>query len=343
MNELVLPRPDDWHLHLRDGPVLRDAVAATAAVFGRALVMPNLKPPITTTEAARAYHDRIRLVAPPGFTPYPALYLTDATTPAEVRRAKASGVVLAAKLYPAGATTHSDAGVTDVRRLAPVFAAMEEVDLVLCLHGEVVDPDVDVFDREAVFLERTGSWLVETFPRLRLVLEHVTTAQGVGFVYSGHDRVAATITPQHLLLDRNDLFVGGLQPHHYCLPVLKRRLHREALLEAAISGSPRFFLGTDSAPHPRHAKESACGCAGCFTAPHALALYAEAFDQAGALARLPDFASGFGADFYGLPRATTQVRLVRRTTSVPQAYPFGSDEVVPLRAGGTVAWQVAPA
>lgn len=340
--ELTLARPDDWHLHLRDGAPMASVVAHTAAVFGRALVMPNLKPPVTTVEAAAAYRDRILQALPPGsaFQPWMTLYLTDDTSPDDVRRAKASGIVLAYKLYPAGATTHSDAGVQHLEGLAATLTAMEDVGLPLCVHGEVTDADVDIFDREGVFLERVATPLLARHPRLKLVVEHMTTADAVRFVREAGPNVAGTITPQHLLLNRNDLFVGGLRPHHYCLPVLKRETHRQALVQAATSGSPKFFLGTDSAPHAQGAKESACGCAGCYTAPHALGLYAEVFEAAGALDRLEGFASFFGPDYYGLPRSKDTVRLVKQDEAIPEAFAFGGDQVVPLRAGGRVAWRV---
>ena len=341
--ELTLARPDDWHLHLRDGAPMASVVAHTAAVFGRALVMPNLKPPVTSVEAATAYRARILGALPPGsrFEPWMTLYLTDNTSPEDVRRAKASGVVLAYKLYPAGATTHSDAGVQHLEGLAATLSAMEEVGLPLCVHGEVTDADIDIFDREGVFLQRVATPLLARHPKLKLVVEHMTTSDAVRFVQEAGPNVAGTITPQHLLLNRNDLFVGGLRPHHYCLPVLKRETHRQALVQAATSGSPKFFLGTDSAPHAQGAKESACGCAGCYTAPHALGLYAEAFEAAGALDKLEGFASFFGPDYYGLPRSTERVRLVKQDEAIPEAFAFGSDRVVPLRAGGRVAWRVA--
>jgi dihydroorotase len=339
---IELARPDDWHLHLRDGAAMRDAVGWTADVFGRAVVMPNLMPPVITVDAAAAYRQRILAARPAGsqFEPLMTLYLTDRTTPDEIARARSSGVAVAAKLYPAGATTNSDAGVTDLERVEPALEAMQSLGMPLLVHGEVTEPDVDVFDREAVFVERVLASLVERLPHLKVVLEHVTTAEGVDFVRTAREGVAATVTPQHLLLNRNDLLVGGVRPHHYCLPVLKRERHRQAVLEAATSGDPRFFLGTDSAPHPRGGKHAACGCAGCFSAPVALALYAEAFDATGALDRLEAFASHFGADFYGLPRPTARVVLVEEEVAVPDALPFGDDVVVPLRAGGTVAWRV---
>ncbi len=340
---IELRRPDDFHLHLRDGDVLVHTVAATARVFGRAVVMPNLRPAITTTDAAVAYRERILAARPAGssFEPLMVLYLTDATTPAEVHRAKASGIVHGIKLYPAGATTHSDAGVRALDALGPVLDAMEQADLPLLIHGESTDPDVDVFDREAVFVEQVLEPLVARHAGLRVVLEHVTTAEGAAFVAGAREGVAATLTPQHLLLNRNALFQGGLRPHHYCLPVLKRERHRLALVAAAVSGSPRFFLGTDSAPHAVGAKESDCGCAGCFTAPHALGLYAEVFEAEGALGRIEGFASLHGAAFYGLPPHEERIVLERVPEAVPLRLPLGSSEIVPLRAGGTVAWRVA--
>ncbi|MCB9682337.1 MAG: dihydroorotase [Alphaproteobacteria bacterium] len=342
MDSLTIPRPDDMHLHLRDGAALASVVAHTAATFARAVVMPNLKPPVTTTAQAVAYRDRILAALPAGtrFQPLMTLYLTDTTPPDEIARAVDSGVVHAVKLYPAGATTHADAGVQHLDALDATIDAMARAGMPLLVHGEVTDGEVDIFDREAVFLERFAAPLLARHPSLKLVIEHMTTAQAVAFVRAGGPRVAGTITPQHLLLNRNAIFAGGLRPHHYCLPVLKRETHRQALVGAAVSGEPCFFLGTDSAPHARDAKEAACGCAGCYTAPHALALYAEVFDQQGALDRLADFASGFGADFYGLPRATDAVTLVREPAPVPEAFPFAGGEVVPLRAGGTVGWRV---
>ncbi len=340
---LTLRRPDDWHLHLRDDAALAAVVAHTAARFSRAIVMPNLKPPVTTTELAAAYRRRIRAALPAGaaFEPLMTLYLTDNTSAAEIARAKASGVVHAVKYYPAGATTHSDSGVTAIERVYGALAALEEHDLPLLVHGEVTDPAVDVFDREAAFIDRVLAGLVRRFPRLRVVLEHVTTRDGVEFVRGAGARVAATITPQHLLLNRNALFAGGVRPHHYCLPVLKREQHRVALVEAATGGEPQFFLGTDSAPHARHAKEAACGCAGIYSAHAGIELYAEAFDQAGRLERLEGFASHHGPDFYGLPRNTDTLTLVREPWTVPDHYPFGAGELVPLRAGEAVGWRLA--
>lgn len=343
MDRLVLPRPDDLHLHLRDGPSMASVVAYTAAVFGRALVMPNLKPPVTTVAMAEAYRARILAALPEGtaFEPLMTLYLTDQTTPDEIAAAVASPFVHAVKLYPAGATTHSDAGVSDLSGLDETLAAMAELGLPLCVHGEVTDRHVDLFDREAAFLGGTAAAIVAAHPTLKLVVEHMTTAEAVDFVRSHGANVAGTITPQHLLLNRNAIFEGGLRPHHYCLPVLKRERHRVALVEAAISGDPSIFLGTDSAPHPQGAKESACGCAGCFTAPHAMGLYAEAFEDAGALDRLPEFAGVFGAAFYGLPPASDTITLERVEDAIPASFPFADAAVVPLRAGGSVRWRVA--
>jgi dihydroorotase len=339
---LTLARPDDWHLHLRDGPAMAAVVGATAGVFGRAIVMPNLKPPVTTTAAARAYRERILAALPPRcrFEPLMTLYLTDDTAPAEIAAARASGIVHAVKYYPAGATTNSASGVTALAHAYPALAAMERHGLVLSLHGEVTDGDVDMFDRERVFVDRLLTRIVRDFPGLKVVLEHITTREAADFVAAAPAGVAATITPQHLLYSRNALFAGGIRPHFYCLPILKRETHRQALVAAATSGNPKFFLGTDSAPHARHTKENACGCAGCYTAPLALPLYAEAFEDAGALDRLEAFASFFGADFYGLPRATDRVTLVRDAWTVPDAYPLGGDAVVPLRAGEPLRWRV---
>ena len=339
---LSIARPDDWHLHLRDGVAMRSVLAPTARVFGRAIVMPNLKPPVTTVAAAQAYRERILAARPSAstFEPLMTLYLTDNTSAEDVRRAKASGFVHAIKYYPAGATTNSDSGVTALERAYPALAAMERDDVVLCLHGEVTDADIDVFDRERVFVERHLSRIVRDFPALRVVLEHVTTREAVDFVESAPANVAATITPQHLLYSRNAMLVGGVHVHLYCLPVLKRETHRAALVRAATSGSPKFFLGSDSAPHARGTKERACGCAGCYSAPAALELYAEAFDNAGALDRLEAFASGFGADFYRLPRNRDTVTLARETWTMPEQVAFGSDCVVPLRAGESIGWRV---
>ena len=339
---LPLTRPDDWHLHLRDGAGMAHVLGATAAVFGRAIIMPNLRPPVSNTEAAAAYRARILEALPKGsrFEPLMTLYLTDSMSAAEIAKAKASGFVHAVKYYPAGATTHSDSGVTKLERAHAALAAMEKHGLVLSVHGEAVDPDIDMFDRERVFVERSLAAIVRDFPALKVVVEHITTAEAVAFVASAPSRIAATITPQHLLYSRNALFAGGIRPHFYCLPILKRETHRRALVAAATSGNPKYFLGTDSAPHAKPTKETACGCAGCYTAPLALPLYAEAFEAAGALDKLEAFASHFGADFYGLPRNADKVTLRRRPWTVPREYPFDGDPVVPLRAGETLAWRV---
>lgn len=341
---ITITRPDDWHLHLRDGELMKAVLPHTARCFARAVVMPNLRPPVTTAAAAAAYHDRILDALHPDvdFTPLMTLYLTDATKAAEIERAKAQGFVFAAKLYPAGATTNSDAGLTDLVRARPLFEAMAGCGLPLLVHGEVTDPDVDVFDREAVFIERHLRPLLEAVPGLKVVLEHVTTRQAVEFVMQGPDTLAATITAHHLLLNRGAMFRGGLNPHFYCLPVLKREEHRLALVAAATSGSPKFFLGTDSAPHPRAAKETACGCAGIFSAPAAIELYATAFEQAGALHRLEGFAGRHGPLFYGLPFNRGTLTLERSPLEVPaevEAGPAGS--LVPLGAGSRLAWSVA--
>ncbi|HKU85031.1 MAG TPA: dihydroorotase [Casimicrobiaceae bacterium] len=340
---LTLTRPDDLHVHFRDGATLSAVAGATAQVFGRAIVMPNLRPPVATTAQAEAYRQRIRAALPPdsGFEPLMTLYLTDATTADEIARAKASGFVHAVKYYPAGATTHSDAGVTGLARVHSALAAMERHGVVLAIHGEVTDADVDPFDRERIFVERELAAIVRDFPALRIVLEHVTTREAAAFVREGPATIAATITPQHLLYSRSALFAGGLRPHLYCLPVLKRETHRQALVAAATSGNPKFFLGTDSAPHARGAKESACGCAGCYSAPVALPLYAEAFEDAGALDRLEAFASVNGAAFYGLRRNADTVTLVREAWDVPDALPLGDQTIVPLRGGEKVRWRVA--
>ncbi len=344
---LTLRRPDDWHLHLRDGAHLAAVLPHTARQFARALAMPNLKPPMTTTAALAAYRDRILAALPPGvaFEPMMTLYLTDATSPDEIRRAADSGFVVGAKLYPAGATTHSDAGVTSVDKVRPALEALAATGLVLQVHGEVTDPRVDVFDREQAFIDGVLEPLVERLPSLKVVVEHVTTRVAVEFVRSARAGVAATITPQHLLLNRNAIFEGGLRPHHYCLPVLKRERDREALVEAATDDSPRFFLGSDSAPHARHAKETSCGCAGIYTAHAALELYAEAFERAGRLDRLEAFASERGADFYGRPRNTGTVTLRRESWTVPDDYEFGADggRLVPFRAGGALGWRCVDA
>jgi dihydroorotase len=340
LNSLTLTRPDDWHLHLRDGEALAAVLPDTAKRFARAIVMPNLRPPVTTTEAARAYRDRILAHLPAGadFEPLMTLYLTDRTPPAEIRKARASGLVHGVKLYPAGATTNSDSGVTSLSHCREALEAMQDAGLPLLVHGEVTDPGVDVFDREKVFLERTLAPLVAGLPGLRVVLEHITTADAVSFVTAAGPNVAATITAHHLLFNRNAIFQGGVRPHLYCLPVLKRETHRQALVAAATSGNPKFFLGTDSAPHARHTKEADCGCAGVYTAHAGIELYAEVFDQAGALDRLEGFASFFGADFYGLPRNEGRITLERAAWDVPADLPYGAHRLVPLRALETVAW-----
>jgi len=341
LRQITLTRPDDWHLHLRDGAAMASVLPASAREFARALIMPNLKPPVTTTAHALAYRERILAALPvgAGFEPLMALYLTDTTTVEEIRLAKASGIVLAAKYYPAGATTNSESGVTHFRHAYRALAEMEKVGLPLCVHGEVTDPDVDVFDRERLFLDRILLRVVRDFPALKVVVEHATTQEAVDFVLGAPPHVAATITPQHLLYSRNALFAGGMRPHYYCLPVLKRESHRRALLAAATSGNRKFFLGTDSAPHAKFAKESACVCAGCYTACIALELYAEAFEAAGALDRLEPFASFHGADFYGLSRNRDKVTLHREEWSAPDELPFGDDRLVPLRAGEPLRWR----
>jgi dihydroorotase len=342
MQRLTLIRPDDWHLHLRDGVYLSTTVPHTARQFRRAIVMPNLKPPVTATFRAEAYRTRILAAVPADlrFEPLMTLYLTDNTPPAEIRRAKASDIVHAVKLYPAGATTHSDAGVTRLENTYPSLEIMQEVGLPLLVHGEVTDPDADIFDRERIFIERELIPLAERFPGLRIVLEHITTQEAVEYITTAPKSIAATITAHHLLMNRNHMLAGGIRPHHYCLPLLKRERDRAALLRAAVSGNPKFFLGTDSAPHARSAKETACGCAGIYTAHAAMEFYAEAFAGAGALDKLEGFASFYGADFYGLPRNTETLTLVKETQSVSSSFPFGEDSIIPLRAGGTIGWRV---
>lgn len=339
---LTITRPDDWHIHFRDGAAMQSVLPDTARVFGRAIAMPNLKPPVTTTLLADEYRARLLAAVPAdvAFEPLMTLYLTDNTTPDEIRRAKASGFVHAVKYYPAGATTNSDSGVTDLVRAYPAIAAMEEVGMPLLLHGEVVDGGIDVFDREAVFIERYLTRLMQDFPRLKIVLEHITTRQAADFVASAPANVAATITVHHLLYNRNAMFRGGIRPHFYCLPILKRESHRQALVAAAISGNPKFFLGTDSAPHAVGAKESSCGCAGIYTAHAAIELYAEVFEDAGALDRLEAFASFHGADFYGLPRHADTLTLRRESWPVPANLSLGSESLIPLRAGESVRWRV---
>ena len=342
MTELHLTMPDDWHLHLRDGALLAETVPATARAFARAIVMPNLVPPVLDAEAAMAYRQRIEAARPAEnhFAPLMTLYLTDHTTAEMIHAAHAAGVV-AVKLYPAGATTHSDLAVTSLDRLEPVFEALTELEMPLLIHGEVTDELVDIFDRERVFIERHLVPMVSRFPHLKVVMEHITTAQAVEFVLSASERVAATITPQHLLMNRNHLPVGGIRPHNYCLPVLKRRRHQEALQQVAISGNPKFFLGTDSAPHLQGRKESPCGCAGCYSAPAALELYAEIFERLGALEKLEAFASHFGADFYGLPRNRGRVTLKREPWQVPERVQLADGQtLVPYWAGQPLNWRL---
>jgi len=345
MDRVTIARPDDWHLHLRDGPAMASVLADTARRFARAIVMPNLQPPVTTTQQALHYRERILGAlegsAGSGFEPLMTLYLTDDTSAEEIGRARLSGHVHAVKLYPAGATTHSDAGVTRVSRCFAALEKMEQLGLPLLIHGESTDPMVDIFDREKAFIEEVLGPLVERFQGLKIVLEHITTRDAVHYVEVTGPNVAATITAHHLLLNRNALFLGGMRPHHFCLPVLKREEHREALVEAATSGNAKFFLGTDSAPHARAAKEAACGCAGIYTAHAALELYAAAFEEAGALDRLEAFASHHGADFYGLPRNAGTVTLVREEWTAPATLRFGKDDLVPFRAGETIPWKLA--
>lgn len=340
--EFTLIRPDDWHLHLRDGDGLKAVLPDTARQFARAIVMPNLRPPVTTAEAALAYYQRIKQALPAGlvFEPLMTLYLTDNTPAQEIAAARASGVVQAVKLYPAGATTNSDSGVTSLHKCAAALAEMEKQGMPLLIHGEVTDGDVDVFDREKVFIERHLQPLLKDFPGLKVVFEHITTKDAAEFVAAGPDTLGATITAHHLLMNRNAMFTGGIRPHHYCLPVLKRETHRQALVKAAISDSGKFFLGTDSAPHPKSAKEASCGCAGMYTAHAAIELYAEAFEEAGALDKLENFASVYGSDFYGLPRNTEKITLRKESWLVPESIPFADDVLVPLRAGQTIAWRL---
>ena len=343
MNDrLILTRPDDWHLHLRDGAALAAVLPDTARQFARAIVMPNLKPPVTTTALAAAYRERILAARPQGsdFAPLMTLYLTDNTSAEEITRAAESGFVHAVKLYPAGATTNSDAGVTDLTRCHPALEAMQRLGLPLCVHGEVTDRQIDVFDREQVFIDTQLIPLRRDFPALRVVFEHITTQDAADYVREAAGDIAATITAHHLLYNRNAIFQGGVRPHWYCLPVLKRERHREALVAAATSGNPRFFLGTDSAPHAKQDKESDCGCAGCYTALHAMELYATAFERAGALDRLEGFASHFGADFYRLPRNVGTITLAREPSQIPAFLPFADRELVPLAAGETLDWRV---
>ncbi|MBK3757634.1 dihydroorotase [Stutzerimonas frequens] len=341
-HRLTLLRPDDWHIHLRDGAVLPHTVADVARQFARAIIMPNLVPPVRTADEAEAYRQRILAARPAGsrFEPLMVLYLTDSTTPDDIRRAKASGFVHAVKLYPAGATTNSASGVTAIDNVFDVLETMAEVGMPLLVHGEVTRGEIDIFDREKYFIDEQLSRVTAKFPTLRVVFEHITTRDAVQFVQAAGANVGATITAHHLLYNRNHMLVGGIRPHLFCLPVLKRNLHQEALLDAATSGNPKFFLGTDSAPHAQHAKEAACGCAGCYTAHAAIELYAEAFEQRQALDKLEPFASHFGPDFYGLPRNTDQITLVREEWEVPTSLPFGEQLVIPLRAGERLHWRL---
>ncbi len=343
MNTLTIQRPDDWHVHLRDGDALKAVARFTAERFGRAIVMPNLKPAVTTAELAGAYRQRILAALPAAsrFEPLLTLYLTKGTPPEEIDRARRCGFIHGVKLYPAGATTHSDAGVSDIRQVYGVLARMEEIGMRLLVHGESPQNDVDVFDRETHFIDAVLAPLLERYPKLPVVFEHITTARAVDFVRTARAGVAATITPQHLLHNRNAIFSGGIRPHYYCLPILKRERDRQALIGAAISGNPRYFLGTDSAPHERGAKENACGCAGMFTAHAAIELYAEAFESVGRLDRLEAFASHFGADFYGLPRHTDTITLIKESWLGPEKYAFGSGAVIPYRAGEPIGWRLA--
>jgi dihydroorotase len=341
-NKLIITRPDDWHLHLRDGVALQAVLPDTARQFARAIVMPNLRPPVTTTELAQAYRQRILAALPKGanFEPLMTLYLTDNTSADEIKRAKASGIIHGVKLYPAGATTNSDSGVTDLMKCANALEAMQNEGLPLLAHAEVTDSDVDVFDREKVFIDRHMTPLLKRFPALKVVFEHITTKDAADFVASAPSNVAATITAHHLLMNRNDMFKGGIQPHHYCLPILKREEHRVALVKAATSGDNKFFLGTDSAPHAKHTKEAACGCAGMYTAHAAIEFYAEAFEAAQALDKLEAFASFYGADFYGLPRNKDKITLEKTSWLVPKELSLGSDSLVPLRAGQQIRWKL---
>lgn len=343
MTQLTITRPDDWHIHLRDGAVLNNTVKDVARYFGRAICMPNLVPPVKTTDEALAYHQRIMAARPTGstFEPLMVLYLTDHTDPAEIVKAKATGKIHAVKLYPAGATTNSSAGVTSLEKVYPVLEQMALVGIPLLVHGEVTHADIDIFDREKVFIDTILIPLTQRFPTLKIVLEHITTANAVEFVQNAGNNVAATITAHHLLFNRNHMLVGGIRPHYYCLPILKRHTHQQALLKAATSGNPKFFLGTDSAPHAINAKEATCGCAGCYTAHAAIELYAEAFEQMNALDKLEGFASFYGADFYGLPRNQDTITLVKKEWTVPESYTLGQSVVVPIRAGASIAWRVS--
>jgi len=341
-NSITITRPDDWHVHLRDGMALKAVLPDTARQFARAIVMPNLRPPVASTQLAGVYRQAILDALPSGakFQPLMTLYLTDNTSAGEIQKAKASGFVHGVKLYPAGATTNSDSGVTDLSKCAEALEAMEQVGMPLLMHGEVTDANIDVFDREKVFIERNMETLLKRYQKLKIVFEHITTKDAADFVTSAPNNVAATITAHHLLMNRNDMFTGGIRPHHYCLPVLKRERHRLALVQAATSGNPKFFLGTDSAPHAKRSKEASCGCAGIYTAHAAIELYAEVFEAAAALDKLEAFASFYGADFYGLPRNADKITLIKESWSVPTSVQFDGDELIPLRAGQTVAWKL---
>ncbi len=343
--EITLTKPDDWHLHVRDGAAMADVLPHTAARFARAIIMPNLKPPVTSVALANEYRQRILRALPQGsdFKPLMTLYLTDQLGPEEIRLAREDDNIVAAKLYPAGATTNSDSGVSEVSRIYPTLEAMQETGMPLLVHAEVTDTDIDIFDREKVFIDRHMRAIVRDFPELKVVFEHITTRDAAEFVQQAPANVGATITAHHLLYNRNAMLVGGMRPDFYCLPILKRESHREALVAAATSGDPKFFLGTDSAPHPSHAKHSACGCAGCYTAHAAIELYAEAFEQAGALDKLEGFASFHGADFYGMPRNTETIKLVKSDWTAPDSYAFGGDKVTPLRAGEKITWRLGRA
>lgn len=341
MTSITITRPDDWHIHLRDGVQLKDTVRDVSRYMGRAIIMPNLVPPVTNTEEALAYHERIMAQEPAEtFTPLMVLYLTDNTQPEDIKKAKETGKVFAAKLYPAGATTNSDSGVTSIKNIYPVLEAMQEAGMLLLIHGEVTDSSIDIFDREKAFIDSILKEVVNDFPQLKIVLEHITTKDAAEFVASAGENVAATITAHHLLFNRNHMLAGGIRPHYYCLPILKRNTHQEALIKAATSGSKKFFLGTDSAPHMKHAKEAACGCAGSYTAHAAIELYAEAFEEAGALDKLEQFASFNGPDFYGLPRNSDKITLEKESWKVPESYPLGEEQVVPIRAGDEIHWKV---
>ena len=340
---LTITQPDDWHLHLRDDAALERTVPDSARYFGRAIVMPNLRPPVTTTALASKYRNRILNACPEEsmFIPLMTLYLTDKTSEDEIQRAHDSGIVQGVKLYPAGATTNSDAGVTDLKHCAAALSAMQRLNMPLLVHGEVTSPEIDVFDREKVFIEQILRPLLRDYPTLKVVFEHITTSDAVDFVIDSHANIAATITPHHLLLNRNDLLVGGVHPHNYCLPVLKRNTHQQALIKAATSGNPKFFLGTDSAPHAQSVKESACGCAGIYSSHAAIELYAEVFEAANALDKLEAFASHFGPDFYQLPRNSSTITLVKEPWTVPKTYPFGDQPLIPMRAGEIIKWKVS--